>query len=196
MKIAFISHQNDFCFIPLGKCASWRRATNKMQKIKILKLLRAPSIWIWEYAFRKALRLTWSCRRLVVLHCTQSQRHLYSHSQMMAKMTSFDACCASIGTQQRTWCWRDQYWFVVKFGLKKSIITGMNCVPSENFSIKRSNLWTTNAVTQPVGAGEALVSTPEMEKFGKWKKIGLKIRKKRGKLVKIWKEGKNAPADR
>ena len=28
VKIAFISHWNDFCLIPLGKCASWRNATN------------------------------------------------------------------------------------------------------------------------------------------------------------------------
>ena len=32
MKIAFISHWNDFCLIPLGKCASWRKATNRCKK--------------------------------------------------------------------------------------------------------------------------------------------------------------------
>ena len=34
VKIALISHPNDFCLIPLGKCASWRRATIDAKKFK------------------------------------------------------------------------------------------------------------------------------------------------------------------
>ena len=43
----FISHWNDFCFIPLGKCDSWRTATNRWKKIQILNILRAPSIMLY-----------------------------------------------------------------------------------------------------------------------------------------------------
>ena len=36
---------NDFYLIPLRKCASWRRATDGCKTFKILKFLRAPSMW-------------------------------------------------------------------------------------------------------------------------------------------------------
>ena len=46
VKIAFnISHWNEFCLIPLGKCASWRRTKNKSKRFRFLKFLRVPSIW-------------------------------------------------------------------------------------------------------------------------------------------------------
>ena len=40
VKIAFISHWNDFCLIPLGKCASWR-ATNRCKKFNF-EILVSP----------------------------------------------------------------------------------------------------------------------------------------------------------
>ena len=43
VRIAPISHWNDFCLILLRKCASWRRGTNRCE-IQILKFLRMPSV--------------------------------------------------------------------------------------------------------------------------------------------------------
>ena len=47
-----ISHSIDFCLIPFGKCAFWRRTTNRCKKKskfkkknQILIFLRVPSIW-------------------------------------------------------------------------------------------------------------------------------------------------------
>ena len=51
MKIAFISHWNDLCLIPLGRCTSCRRATSRYQKFKFWNFWEHPLYEIWEYAF-------------------------------------------------------------------------------------------------------------------------------------------------
>ena len=51
VKIALTSHWNDCCLIPLEKCASWRRATNRCKNFKFLNLWEHPLYKIWEYAF-------------------------------------------------------------------------------------------------------------------------------------------------
>ena len=50
VKLIFVGEnlcENDLCLIPLGKCASQRRATNSC-KISIFNLLRVPSLWNLE----------------------------------------------------------------------------------------------------------------------------------------------------
>ena len=50
-NIAFISYWNDFSVIPLGKCASLRRATKICKKFKFWKFWESPLSNIGEYAF-------------------------------------------------------------------------------------------------------------------------------------------------
>ena len=38
----FNLHQNDFCLIPLGECASWRRATNRCKNLKFWHFWERP----------------------------------------------------------------------------------------------------------------------------------------------------------
>ena len=54
----------DFCLIPLGKCASWRRATNiQLPKKSNFEIFwECPlGVWeIWEYAFKNTTAITGS----------------------------------------------------------------------------------------------------------------------------------------
>ena len=49
VKIALISHWNDFSLIHLGKCASWR-TTNRCTKFKFWRIWEHPLYEITEYA--------------------------------------------------------------------------------------------------------------------------------------------------
>ena len=53
VKIAFISNWNDFCLIPVGKCASWKRASNAKNSnfIIIIFFWEHPLYENWEYTF-------------------------------------------------------------------------------------------------------------------------------------------------
>ena len=50
-KNCFTSRWNDFCLIPLGKCASWRRTTNKWNnsKFEIFQSTLYMKSEIWAY---------------------------------------------------------------------------------------------------------------------------------------------------
>ena len=50
-ETAFISHWNDFCLISLGKCAPWRRATNRCKKFQFWSFWESPQYKIFEHAF-------------------------------------------------------------------------------------------------------------------------------------------------
>ena len=50
-KIAFISHWNDFCLIPLGKCTSWGQLQIDAKYSKFWHFWEPPLYEIWEYAF-------------------------------------------------------------------------------------------------------------------------------------------------
>ena len=52
VKIALISHWNDFILILLGKCASLRRATKICKKFKFWNFWERPLFNIREYAFK------------------------------------------------------------------------------------------------------------------------------------------------
>ena len=45
-QTAFISHWNVFCLIPLGKCAPWRRATNRCKKFKFWSFWKSPYMFM------------------------------------------------------------------------------------------------------------------------------------------------------
>ena len=52
VKVAFISHWNDFSLIPLGKCSSYTKATKICIKFKLWKFWESPLFNISEYAFK------------------------------------------------------------------------------------------------------------------------------------------------
>ena len=46
---------HDFCLIPLGKCASWRSATNRWKKFKFWIFWEHPLYEMLKYAFKESL---------------------------------------------------------------------------------------------------------------------------------------------
>ena len=51
-KLLSFHTKNDFSSIPMGKCASWKRATNRCKNLNFLTFLRASLYEIWEYSFK------------------------------------------------------------------------------------------------------------------------------------------------
>ena len=59
-----VSHWNEFCLIPLRKCAFWRRATNGSKKLKFWNFWECPLYEIWGYALnlKKIIMNSFLCR--------------------------------------------------------------------------------------------------------------------------------------
>ena len=67
-KMALISLGNDFCLIPLGKCALWRRVTNGCKKNSIIEIfdIKSGSMPLTAHNWQKwkSTFLTCSCYKI------------------------------------------------------------------------------------------------------------------------------------
>ena len=87
MKIALILHWHDFCLIPLGECASWGRATNRLRNsnLKIFEsavYMKSGSMCLWIHFTKVTLKIE---LKLLMMR-SHWDRHLFVYKYVILEL--------------------------------------------------------------------------------------------------------------